>query len=280
MVQLSEEHRIFGGRQIRYQHQSTSCQCQMTFSLFLPPQAEQGPVPLLTWLSGLTCTDENFSTKSGCQRLAAQYGFAVLIPDTSPRGTQVPDDEDYDLGQGAGFYIDATEAPWCQHYQMSSYITDELPSLIHSLHPCIDMARHGLFGHSMGGHGALVLGIKHPHKYHSISAFSPIVAPSQCEWGEKIFSAYLGQDKAVWQQNDACELIKKQGLERSILVDQGDADPFLSDQLLTKKLQEACDQAKVNCLIRMQPGYDHSYYFIATFLEDHFRYHATQLATS
>lgn len=263
----------FGGKQLILSHDSTSTGTPMRLSVYLPPAAETGPVPVVYYLSGLTCTEENFTQKAGAQRMAAECGLIVVAPDTSPRGPGVADNEAYDLGQGAGFYVDATQAPWTPHFKMYSYITKELPGLIEAEFPVREGAR-GIFGHSMGGHGALTIALRHPEVFKSVSAFSPIVAPSVVPWGQKAFGAYLGPDEATWKQHDACELVRAKGFPTKILVDQGDADPFLEEQLQTHRLIDACKDAGQSAKIRMQPGYDHSYYFIASFIDDHLRHHA------
>lgn len=274
------DHRCFGGQQQRFTHHSTVLGCDMTFALFLPPQAEQGPVPVLYWLSGLTCTDENFVQKAGAQRIAAELGLAIVAPDTSPRGDGVPDDPDgaYDFGLGAGFYVNATQAPWSKHYHMESYIAEELPALVAEHFP-VDSARCGIFGHSMGGHGALTLALKNPERFQSVSAFAPIVAPMQCPWGEKALGNYLGDNRESWKAYDSCELIKAADtLPAAILVDQGQDDNFLEEQLKPQLLVEACRERGAKLDLRMQPGYDHSYFFIASFMDEHLRFHAKQLA--
>lgn len=273
------DQRCFGGRQLRYRHHSQSLNCAMHFSVFLPPQAESAPVPVLFWLSGLTCSDENFVQKAGAQQFATHYGVALIAPDTSPRGEGVADDPEgaYDLGLGAGFYVNASQAPWAEHYQMESYISDELSELVGAHFP-VDMSRCGLFGHSMGGHGALTLGLKHPQRFHSLSAFAPISSPINCPWGEKALGAYLGDDRQHWQQADSCALLRERGAKAPpILVDQGSADNFLEDQLKPELLQAAASAGGANLTLRMQLGYDHSYFFIASFIEDHIRFHAEQL---
>ncbi|WP_198401748.1 S-formylglutathione hydrolase [Zobellella denitrificans] len=276
-MQLLQEQKCFGGRQIRYQHESQSLNCSMQFSVFLPPQAELGPVPALYWLSGLTCTDENFSTKAGAQRVAAELGLALIIPDTSPRGEGVPDDDNgaYDLGLGAGFYVNATEAPWSRHYRMYDYVLNELPALVEAELP-LD-GRRAVSGHSMGGHGALVLALRNPARFVSVSAFAPISNPSDCPWGQKAFTAYLGEDKAAWAQYDASLLLREKGCPLPMLVDQGEADNFLAEQLKPQALKAAAEHAGAALTLRLQPGYDHSYYFIASFIEDHLRFHARHL---
>ena len=248
----------------------------MTFSLYLPPAAETATVPVVYWLSGLTCTDENFPNKAGAQEIAADLGIAIVAPDTSPRGDDIADDAAYDLGQGAGFYLTATQAPWTPHFRMDRYISEELPALIAENFPA-DMSRQGIFGHSMGGHGALTLHLKHPGTYRSVSAFSPIVAPSQVPWGQKAFTAYLGEDKASWAQYDASELVRARPSTAHILIDQGEADQFLTDQLKPELFEAACRQAGQALTLRRQPGYDHSYYFIASFIDDHIAHHASAL---
>lgn len=277
MEQLAEN-KCFGGRQLQFKHESSSLSCTMNCSIFLPPQAEEGTVPVLYWLSGLTCTDENFVQKAGAQRIAAELGVAIVAPDTSPRGDGVADDPDgaYDFGLGAGFYVNATQAPWSKHYQMYDYISSELPDLIELSFP-VDAERAGIFGHSMGGHGALTIGLKNPQRFKSISALAPIVAPTQCPWGEKALRGYLGDDRALWKDYDACELIHRVASKpKALLVDQGDADNFL-EQLQPELLQQACDQEGIPLTLRMQSGYDHSYFFIASFIDDHVRFHASQL---
>lgn len=251
----------------------------MKFSVYVPPQAENGPIPVLYYLSGLTCTEKNFIEKAGAQRYAAEHGLMLVAPDTSPRGVNIPgEDESWDFGSGASFYVNATETPWAQHYQMYDYVTVELPKLIGQAFAIKD-DRAGIFGHSMGGHGALMCGLKNPDKYMSVSAFSPIAAPSQCAWGQKAFSGYLGADKKGWATYDATELVKIVGATgHPILIDQGEGDQFLADgQLLPERFEATCAQVGQDLLLRMQPGYDHSYYFIATFMGDHIRHHAATL---
>ncbi|AXS39757.1 S-formylglutathione hydrolase [Breoghania sp. L-A4] len=272
-METVSENRSFGGVQGVYKHASEVCACDMTFSVYVPPAAESGPVPVVYYLSGLTCTQENFTVKAGAQRMAAECGMIVVAPDTSPRGPGVANDEAYDLGQGAGFYVDATQEPWAPHFQMYSYITKELPKLVEAEFPVRAGAR-GIFGHSMGGHGALTIAMRNPEIFTSVSAFSPIVAPTKVPWGQKAFTAYLGPDESTWAQHDACELVRARGFPTKILVDQGDADGFLDEQLQTHRLIDACKAAGQSAKIRMQPGYDHSYFFISTFMEDHLRHHA------
>jgi len=268
----------FGGRQLRYKHQSAVLNCEMTFSLYLPPQAAKGPVPVLYWLSGLTCNDENFVQKAGAQQHAAEHGIAIVCPDTSPRGDGVADDPEaaYDMGLGAGFYVDAKQQPWAEHYQMYSYILDELPALINREFP-VDGQRTSISGHSMGGHGALTIALKNPERFKSVSAFSPICSPLNCPWGDKVLSNYLGDDRQLWAQYDTVELIKQAKQHLPVLVDQGDADNFLAEQLKTELLVGAGQVADYPMQIRMQPDYDHSYFFIATFIAEHMAFHARAL---
>ena len=275
---VRSEQRCFGGTQGFYSHQSEVCGCEMRFAVYQPPQALAGEkVPLVTYLSGLTCTEENVVTKAGFQGVAAELGLMVLAPDTSPRGVDLPGEDDaYDFGSGAGFYVDATEAPWSRHYRMYSYITEELPAVIAANFPA-DMSRQGITGHSMGGHGALTLHLKNPQIYRSVSAFAPICAPMTCPWGEKALGGYLGADQEAWRAHDSCELVKHQPSSAHILVDQGEADGFLEEQLRPELLVAACQAAGQSLELRMQPGYDHSYYFIASFMEDHLRHHAAAL---
>ena len=250
----------------------------MQFSVYLPPQAEQGKVPVLYWLSGLTCTDQNFVTKAGAQQFAAENGIAIVCPDTSPRGESIPDDADasWDFGLGAGFYVDATQAPWSDNYQMYSYVVEELPSLVNE-NFAIDGTRCAISGHSMGGHGALTIALKHPQIFKSVSAFSPIVSPLNCPWGEKALGNYIGTDKADWEQYDACSLVSKAEQRLPVLVDQGTADNFLEEQLKTELLIEAGKSADYPMTIRYQDGYDHSYFFIASFIGEHIKFHAEHL---
>ncbi len=277
-MELIGEHRCFGGRQLRFSHSSSTLNCTMQFSVFLPEHAGRSLVPALYWLSGLTCTDENFVQKAGAQRYAAEYGIAIVCPDTSPRGEGVPDDVEggWDFGLGAGFYVDATRAPWSSHYRMYSYVVDELPMLLQGELP-LDPSRRSISGHSMGGHGALVIGLRNPASYRSISAFAPIVAPTQCPWGQKALSHYLGESRADWAQYDSCALLGSVGRQLPILVDQGDTDEFLAQQLQTPLLAKAATEAGYPVQIRMQPGYDHSYFFIASFIADHLSFHASHL---
>ncbi|NJQ19035.1 S-formylglutathione hydrolase [Pantoea sp. LS15] len=273
-MELLEEHRCFEGRQQRWRHDSSVLNCTMTFSIFLPPT--ENP-PVLFWLSGLTCNDENFTTKAGAQRIAAELGIALVMPDTSPRGDDVADDAGYDLGKGAGFYLNATEQPWANHYRMYDYIRDELPALIQAEFAVSN--RCAISGHSMGGHGALIMALKNPGKYVSVSAFAPIVNPTQVPWGQKAFANYLGDDAKKWQAWDSCSLMLASKTEDAIptLIDQGDADQFLAGQLQPAVLAEAARQKDWPLTLRIQSGYDHSYYFIASFIEDHLRFHAEHL---
>jgi S-formylglutathione hydrolase len=272
--------RCFGGVQATYAHDARETRCRMRFGLYLPPQAASARVPVLYWLSGLTCTEENFVTKAGAQRVAAELGLALVVPDTSPRGLGLPGEADsYDFGLGAGFYVDATRAPWSQGYRMYSYVTEELPAYVAARFP-VDAERMGIFGHSMGGHGALVIALRAPERYRSVSAFAPIVSPMRCPWGEKAFSGYLGDDRGAWRAYDATALVEARGYPRTILVDQGTQDPFLERELKPQLLREACERAGVALDLRMRDGYDHSYYFIATFIDEHLRFHARELAAS
>ncbi|MDB4308349.1 S-formylglutathione hydrolase [bacterium] len=269
----------FGGQQLRYKHQSSVLNCEMTFSIYLPPQAKTGSVPVMYWLSGLTCNDENFVQKAGAQQHAAEHGIAIVCPDTSPRGDNVADDPEgaYDMGLGAGFYVNATQKPWAEHYQMYRYIVEELPALINAEFP-VDSQRASISGHSMGGHGALTIALKNPHRFKSVSAFSPICSPLNCPWGEKTLRGYLGEDKATWAEYDSVALVAKATEHLPVLVDQGDADNFLADQLKTELLVSAAQEADYPMEIRMQPNYDHSYFFIATFIGEHIAFHARALA--
>lgn len=270
------EHRAcFGGWQDVYEHASAALGCTMRFAIYLPPQAQDGPVPALYWLSGLTCSEQNFITKAGAQRYATEHGIAIVCPDTSPRGEDVADVEGYDLGKGAGFYVDATQLPWAAHYRMHDYVVNELPALIEANFP-VTTAR-AISGHSMGGHGALTIALRNPGRYRSVSAFSPIVAPSRVPWGRKAFAAYLGEDAESWKRYDACELVKSATGKLPILIDQGEADEFLDDQLKPWLLKEAADAAGYPVYLRMQPGFDHSYYFIASFIGEHIAHHAKAL---
>jgi len=275
MTDRLERHACFGGWQDVYRHRSEVLGCDMTVGVYFPPQAADGPCPVLYWLSGLTCTEQNFITKAGAQRYAAEHGIILVAPDTSPRGEGVPDTGRYDLGQGAGFYVNATQDPWARHYRMYDYIVDELPAWVES-DPAASNVR-AIAGHSMGGHGALVVALRNPGRYRSVSAFAPIVAPSQVPWGETAFAAYLGDDRAAWKQYDACELIASAAERLPLLIDQGDADEFLAMQLQPERLRAACDAAGHPLMLRMQTGYDHSYYFIASFIGEHIAHHAAAL---
>jgi S-formylglutathione hydrolase len=276
-VETVSEARCFGGVQGVYRHAAKTTGCDMEFAVYLPPQARSGPVPVLTWLSGLTCTWENFTVKAGAQRYAAEHGVALVAPDTSPRGLDLPGEhDDWDFGSGAGFYVDATQAPWSAHYRMYSYVVDELPALVHGRFP-LDAGRQGIFGHSMGGHGALVVALRNPERFRSVSAFAPISNPMNCPWGEKALGHYLGADRETWRRYDACELLAESDWRQPILVDQGDADSFLEVQLKPERLREACASAGVALELRLQAGYDHSYYFIASFAGEHIAHHARAL---
>ncbi len=276
MTERIEHRACFGGWQDVYRHRSEVLGCDMTVGVYFPPQAQQGPCPVLYWLSGLTCTEQNFITKAGAQRYAAEHGIILVAPDTSPRGEQVADAEGYDLGKGAGFYVNATRKPWTPHYRMYDYIVDELPAWVEA-DPAASQVR-GIAGHSMGGHGALTIALRNPDRYRSVSAFSPIVAPSQVPWGQKAFSAYLGEDRQAWLEHDAVDLVRRGGSKLPLLVDQGDADEFLEIQLRPQLLQEAADAAGHPLTLRLQPGYDHSYYFIASFIGEHIAHHARAFA--
>ena len=277
-LNLKSEYRCFGGTVAYYSHNSDRCNCEMNFAVYLPPQAVSQPVPVLYYLSGLTCTEENFITKAGAQRDAAELGIALVAPDTSPRNTGIPgEDEDWDLGSGAGFYVDATVEPWKKHYQMYSYVTQELPALINS-NFSVKTDKQSIFGHSMGGHGALICALKNPRQYLSVSAFAPIAAPMKCPWGDKLFGAYLGEDKSKWAQYDASELVKQTQLDSTILIDQGTDDTFYQQkQLLPENFAQACQQAGQKLDLRMQQGYDHSYFTISSFIKDHMHHHAKYL---
>ena len=270
--------KLFGGWQNQYLHRSEVLNCDMQFSVYLPPQAETEKVPVLYWLSGLTCTDQNFVTKAGAQQYAAKHGIAIVCPDTSPRGEGVPDDPngDWDFGLGAGFYVDATQPPWSEHYQVRSYVSEELSSLVNT-HLNIDGSRTSLSGHSMGGHGALTIALTHPEKFKSVSAFSPIVSPINCPWGEKALRNYLGEDREAWKGYDSCELIRSTAQSLPMLIDQGEADNFLQEQLKTELLEKAAQESGCLAQIRYQPGYDHSYFFIASFIGEHIEFHSNHL---
>lgn len=270
--------RAFGGTQLACRHPSRETGTDMNFGIYLPPQAGSGrPLPLIWFLSGLTCTHSNVVEKGQYQRVCAELGLILVAPDTSPRGPDVPDDPAYDLGQGAGFYVDSTEQPWARHYRMESYVAEELPELIAGNFP-VDKERQSTFGHSMGGHGALTLALRRPGRYRSVSAFAPIVAPSQVPWGRKAFGTYLGSDEEGWASHDAYRMIFNGRTVPELLIDVGEADPFLDEQLKPDLLRSVCFEAGIPLTLRMQPGYDHSYYFISTFMEDHLRWHFERLA--
>ena len=276
-IEILQQHRVHGGTLRYVRHDSAATGTPMRFSLFLPDG--EGPFPLLVWLSGLTCTEDNFTTKAGAYGPAAAHSVAILAPDTSPRGEGVADDEAYDLGQGAGFYVDATQAPWAPHFRMETYVTGDLLETVFAEFP-VDRARTGVFGHSMGGHGALTLALRHPDVFRSVSAFAPICSPTRCPWGEKAFSAYLGEDRAAWAEHDAARLIEAgaaKGRFDDILVDQGLADNFLDGQLKPELLEAACAAAGQKLTLRRQEGYDHSYFFMASFIADHVSFHAERL---
>ena len=274
-IERSEHRACFGGWQDVYRHHSDVLGCDMNFAVYLPPQAATQKLPVLYWLSGLTCTEQNFITKAGAQRYAAEHGVIIVAPDTSPRGDDVADAEGYDLGKGAGFYVNATQAPWSRHYRMYDFVVAEVPARVEANFPVSDA--RAISGHSMGGHGALVIALKNPGRYRSVSAFSPIVAPSQVPWGEKAFTAYLGEDRAAWKSYDATALIAEASERLPLLVNQGDADEFLANQLKPELLQAACAEAGHPLQLRLQPGYDHSYYFIESFIGEHIAHHAAAL---
>jgi len=274
--ETTKTHIVHGGTLRYLKHDSTTTGTPMTLSVFTP--AGEGPFPVLIWLSGLTCTEDNFTTKAAAYQAAAEHGVIIVAPDTSPRGDGVADDPAYDLGQGAGFYLDATQAPWAAHFRMETYVTDEMIALIDAAFPTT--GARAISGHSMGGHGALTLALNHPDLFRSVSAFAPICSPTQCAWGEKAFTAYLGDDRATWDRHDAARLIAAgaaKGVYDDILIDQGDADSFLTDQLKPKLLHAAADAAGQNITLRMQPGYDHSYFFMTSFIADHVAFHAKRL---
>lgn len=276
-LELVNDVKCFEGRQRTYRHRSEACDCTMQFAVYLPPAAERGPVPALYWLSGLTCTEENFSIKSGAQRYAAELGLALIIPDTSPRGLNLPgENEQMDIGTGAGFYVNATREPWAAHYNMYDYVTRELVELVNANLP-VDPARKSVSGHSMGGHGALLVGTRNPDQYRSISAFAPIASASRSGWGANAFGTYFGEDRDAWLQHDASELIRSAPSRHELLVDQGTADPYL-DQLRPNDLREACAASGQRIRFREQAGYDHGYYFVGTFIGEHLRFHAEALA--
>ena len=275
-IETLSENKAFGGTQGVYRHASRATGTDMTFSVFVPPQAERGPCPVLWYLSGLTCTHANVTEKGEYRAACAEHGIIFVAPDTSPRGDGVADDDSYDMGQGAGFYVDATQEPWTPHFMMRSYIGEELPALIAGQFP-VDMARQGITGHSMGGHGALTIGLRNPGTYRSISAFAPIASPLNCPWGEKALSGYLGDDRAAWREYDACALIEDGARAPGLLVDQGTADQFLEEQLKPELLEAACSKADIPLTLNLRAGYDHSYYFISSFMADHVAWHAERL---
>jgi len=275
LIERIEHRACFGGWQDVYRHQSKSTGTSMNFAVYLPPQAQEGRLPVLYWLSGLTCTEQNFITKAGAQRYAAEHGVVIVAPDTSPRGDDVADDPSYDLGKGAGFYVNATQAPWSTHYRMYDYVATELPELVEAELPVSDV--RSISGHSMGGHGALTIALRFPGRYRSVSAFSPIVAPSQVPWGEKAFKAYFGEDRELWKQHDTVELLKTATERLPLLIDQGEADEFLEKQLKPELLRAAAEATGHPLQLNLRPGYDHSYYFIATFIGDHIAHHAKAL---
>jgi S-formylglutathione hydrolase len=275
-IEQVSESRCFDGRQVVYKHASSACRCTMRFAAYLPPAAERGPVPALYWLSGLTCTEENFSVKAGAQRCAAELGLALIIPDTSPRGVNLPgEDAQMDVGTGAGFYVNATEAPWAAHYRMYDYIRDELPAVVNA-HLPVDPERKSISGHSMGGHGAIIIGIGNADRYRSVSAFAPIASASQSAWGQHALTAYLGAGREAWKAYDAAEVIRAKPSRHELLVDQGMADPYL-EQLRPAALKEACRASGQRLTYRERPGYDHGYYFVSTFIAEHLEFHAAAL---
>jgi S-formylglutathione hydrolase len=277
-MEIVSQSRCFEGRQLICRHASAETKTPMRFAVYLPPAAERGKVPAVWFLAGLTCTEENFTIKAGAQRTASRLGLMLIAPDTSPRGEGVPDDPDgaYDFGLGAGFYLDATEAPWSANYRMRSWIERELPALIEAELPA-DMSRQSIMGHSMGGHGALTVALRNPARFRAVSAFAPIVSPINCPWGVKALSNYLGPDRAAWRAYDACALIEDGARVPEILFDQGEADPYLAEQLKPELLEAACAKAGQPLTLRRQPGYDHSYFFISSFIEDHLTWHAERL---
>ena len=277
-MEIVSENKSHGGRQLVVKHASSATSTDMTFSIFLPPQAEEGAkLPIVWYLSGLTCTHANVTEKGEYRTTCAELGLIFVAPDTSPRGDDVPDSDGYDFGKGAGFYVDATEQPWAKHFRMWTYVTDELPALLASEFP-VDMDRQGIMGHSMGGHGALTVALSFPDRFRSISAFAPIVAASQVPWGQKALGGYLGEDRAAWRRHDAVALIEDGASVDEILVDVGTADPFIEKELRPELLEEACAEAGIALTLRIQPGYDHSYYFISTFMTEHLRWHSERLS--
>ncbi|RHW17826.1 S-formylglutathione hydrolase [Sphingomonas gilva] len=276
-METVSEARAFGGTQGVYRHASAVTGTPMTFSVFVPPHEDGAKLPVLWYLSGLTCTHANVTDKGEYRRACVDHGVIFVAPDTSPRGEGVPDDDAYDFGQGAGFYVDATEAPWAEHFRMKSYIEEELPGLIAREFACADMQRQSITGHSMGGHGALTIALRNPDRFKSVSAFAPIASPTNCPWGEKALSGYLGADREAWRLYDACTLIREGARVKELLVDQGDADVFLKEQLKPELLEAACREAGIDLTLRIQPGYDHSYYFIGSFMRSHIEWHAERL---
>jgi S-formylglutathione hydrolase len=276
-LEILSENKAHGGRQLVVKHASAATGTDMIFSIFLPPQAEEGErLPVVWYLSGLTCTHANVTEKGEYRAACAELGLVFVAPDTSPRGDNVPDAEDCDFGKGAGFYVDATEQPWAKHFRMWSYVTEELPAVLGAEFP-VDMGRQGITGHSMGGHGALTVALNFPDRFRSVSAFAPIVAPSQVPWGQKALGGYLGDDRAAWRRHDAVALIEDGARLRELLVDVGDSDTFIEKELRPELLERACAEAGIPLTLRIQPGYDHSYYFISTFMADHLRWHAERL---
>ena len=276
-LEIVSENKSFGGRQLVVRHASSSTSTDMTFSIYLPPQVEAGgKLPVVWYLSGLTCTHANVTEKGEYRAACASQGLIFVAPDTSPRGDDVPDVDDYDFGKGAGFYVDATQEPWAKNYRMWTYVTEELPTLVAAEFPA-DMDRQGITGHSMGGHGALTVALRNPGRFRSVSAFAPIVAPSQVPWGQKAFAGYLGDDRAAWRQHDAVALIEDGARVDELLVDVGDADPFIEKELRPDLLEAPCADAGIALTLRRQPGYDHSYYFISTFMADHLAWHGERL---
>ena len=276
-MEVVSENKSHGGRQLVVKHESAACRCEMTFSVFLPPQAERGArLPVVWYLSGLTCTHANVTEKGEYRAACAELGLIFVAPDTSPRGEGIADAEEWDFGKGAGFYVDAAQEPWAPHYRMWTYVTEELPSLVAAEFPA-DMDRQSITGHSMGGHGALTVALNHPERFRSVSAFAPIVAPSQVPWGQKALAGYLGEDRSEWRKHDAVALIEGGTRVEEILVDVGDADPFIEKELRPDLLERACAEAGIALKLRIQPGYDHSYYFISTFMDEHLRWHSERL---
>jgi S-formylglutathione hydrolase len=276
-MEVVSENRSHGGRQLVVKHESSACRCEMNVSVFLPPQAAQGgKLPVVWYLSGLTCTHANVTEKGEYRAACAELGLIFVAPDTSPRGEGVADAEEWDFGKGAGFYVDATQDPWAPNYRMWSYVTDELPALVAAEFP-VDMDRQAIMGHSMGGHGALTVALNHPKRFVSVSAFAPIVAPSQVPWGQKALAGYLGEDRSEWRKHDSVALIEDGARVEELLVDVGDADPFIEKELRPELLERACREAGIALKLRIQPGYDHSYYFISTFMDEHLRWHAERL---